>query len=479
MRIENDQSRLPIKIDSTSNGEYVPLRLPKINVLGNSVARETISRCAVRLKVQRRRFLHTACAAAATLFSFNSVNSAAGRQGGRFAVSEESLFDNELAVLELGGDEFIFDAQGHYVVPPSLVRTLKPDCRNDHPPLSRDYMRCLGADAFIKDVFLDSDTDMMMLSFVPSLRSEEPLTIAEAAATREIVERMGRHHRLLIHGRVNPNQAGDLESMDELAERWGISAWKCYTQWGPEGRGFFLDDPIAGIPFIENAVRLGIRNICIHKGIPFGKRSYEHSLCTDIGRVAAQFPNVNFLVYHSGYIPGRAEGPYDPTRGEGVDELIRSVLDAGLGRHSNVYAELGTTWRLLMRDPVEAAHCLGKLVKYLGEDNVLYGSDSVWYGSPQDQIQAFRAFQISAEFQERFGYPAMTKLLRAKIFGLNAAHVYGIELPEVLQRARGDAVATAREEYRNAPVPHFGTYGPRTRREFVDLMKRQGNNGAS
>jgi predicted TIM-barrel fold metal-dependent hydrolase len=320
---------------------------------------------------------------------------------------------------------------------------------------------------------------MMMLSFVPSLRSEEPLTIAEAAATREIVERMGHHHRLLIHGRVNPNQAGDLESMDELAERWDISAWKCYTQWGPDGRGFYLDDPNTGIAFIEKAVRLGIRNICIHKGIPFGKRSYEHSLCTDIGRVAARFPDVNFLVYHSGYIPGRAEGPYDPARGEGVDELIRSVLDAGLGRHSNVYAELGTTWRLLMRDPVEAAHCVGKLVKYLGENNVLYGSDSVWYGSPQDQIQAFRAFQISAEFQERFGYPSMTKPLRAKIFGLNAARVYRVALPEVLQRARGDAVAMAREEYRNDPSPHFGTYGPGTRREFIELMKLQRNNGAS
>ena len=86
-------------------------------------------------------------------------------------------------------------------------------------------MCCIGAEAFIKDIFLDSDTDMMVLSFIPSRREAEPLTIAEAAATREIVERMEGTHRLLIHGRVNPNQEGDLDDMDELAERWGVAAW--------------------------------------------------------------------------------------------------------------------------------------------------------------------------------------------------------------------------------------------------------------
>jgi hypothetical protein len=62
---------------------------------------------------------------------------------------------------------------------------------------------------------------------------------------------------LLIHGRVNPNQAGDLEGMDELAEKWGVSAWKCYTQWGPDGHGFFLHEDI-GLKMIEKASALGV-----------------------------------------------------------------------------------------------------------------------------------------------------------------------------------------------------------------------------
>jgi hypothetical protein len=295
-----------------------------------------------------------------------------------------------------------------------------------------------------------------------------------------MVDRLEGHHRLLLHGRCNPNQPGDMDFMDELVEDWRVSAFKCYTQYGPGGRGFYLDDEEHGRPFIEKARRLGVRNICVHKGIPFGRKSYEHSLCRDIGVVAKDYPDMNFLVYHSGYIIDEAEGPYDPDRGEGVDALVQSVLDNGLGPGSNVYAELGSTWRFLsLRDPDSAAHTLGKLLRYLGEDNVLWGTDSVWYGSPQDQIQAFRAFQIAEPLREAHGYPELTARLKAKIFGLNACRPYGIDLDEVLRHAGADArdpdpLAVARAEYREDPSPHFRTLGPKTRREYMNLLRLTG-----
>ncbi len=90
---------------------------------------------------------------------------------------------------------------------------------------------------------------------------------------------------------------------------------------------------------------------------------------------------------------------------KGVNRLITSMLQAGIGPNQNVYAELGTTWYRLMPTPDQAAHVLGKLLKYVGEDNVLWGTDSIWYGSPQDQIQAFRAFQIAPELQEQLRLP--------------------------------------------------------------------------
>jgi len=455
-RFDPEGKRLPIKLDSTSNGEFVPIPLDANGRRGNRLAHAWAGENARRRGVDRRSFMVSACGAATTLLAFNAANAASGRTGGYFELDQVAAIDPDAALEQLGGHEFIFDVQGHFVGRHGLGRT-----------------GLGGADQFIKDIFLDSDTDMMVLSFIPSRREKELLTIQEADEARRIVEKMEGTHRLLLHGRANPNQEGDLEGMDELAEKWGVSAWKCYTQWGPDGRGFFLHDE-TGLKLIERARALGVTNVCVHKGLPFGRQSYEHSLASDIGIVARMFPDVNFLVYHSGFIAGQAEGPYDPARGEGVDELIRSVEENGIARNSNVYAELGSTWRYAMRDPDSAAHIIGKLVRHIGERNVLYGSDCIWYGSPQDQIQAFRTFQISEEFQEKHGYPRMTPELRARIFGLNATRPYGIDAGEVMRRARDDAIGRRRAEYRQQPDPHYLTFGPKTRREFLANLKARG-----
>ncbi|MBX3634144.1 MAG: amidohydrolase family protein [Rubrivivax sp.] len=123
-------------------------------------------------------------------------------------------------------------------------------------------------------------------------------------------------------------------------------------------------------------------------------RGYEFSSSRDIGPAARKHPDMDFLVYHAGFDTQVKEGPHDAGATFGVDALVRSVVETG--RPRNVYAELGSTWRFVMRDPDQAAHLLGKLLVAFGEDHILWGTDSIWYGSPQDQIQAFRAFQISA-----------------------------------------------------------------------------------
>ena len=128
----------------------------------------------------------------------------------------------------------------------------------------------------------------------------------------------------------------------------------------------------AGIAMIERAKKLGVKNICIHKGLPFGPRSYEHSQSSDIGVVAKMFPEMNFLIYHSSYVSTNEEVEFVAGAGrDGIDTLIQSLVDNDVSPNSNVYAELGSTWRLLMQKPDDAAHALGKLLKYCGEDNVL------------------------------------------------------------------------------------------------------------
>ena len=171
-------------------------------------------------------------------------------------------------------------------------------------------------------------------------------------------------------------------------------------------------------------------------------------------------------------VSGHAEGPY---RGgnEGVDGLVASLRKNSVPPGANVYAELGSTWRFLMRDPEQAAHLVGKLVQHCGPDNVLWGTDSIWYGSPQDQIQAFRTFQIAPRLREQHGYAEITPELRAKIFGGNAAKVYGLSPAEVKKYTSRDSLARERVAYLEDPQPSFLTYGPRTRREFLQYLKER------
>ena len=164
------------------------------------------------------------------------------------------------------------------------------------------------------------------------------------------------------------------------------------------------------------------------------------------------------------------EGPFQPGKPKsGADSLVQSVIDNELGLGSNVFAEMGSTWWEVMKKPDEAAHLIGKLLKYLGEDNLLWGTDCIFYGSPQDQIQAFRTFQISEEFQEKYGYPAITDDIRAKVFGLSSAKIYGIDPVQTAATRRKDAIGQARVAYQQRPDPSFKTYGPKTRREFFAL----------
>ena len=137
-----------------------------------------------------------------------------------------------------------------------------------------------------------------------------------------------------------------------------------------------------------------------------------------------------------------------------VGHLLNVLAEHRIGAGANVYAELGTTWFLMLRRPLEAAHVLGKLLTALGPERILWGTDSIWYGSPQPLIDAFRAFQIPVEYQERYGYPALTPERKAKILELNAARVYDIDIVAARDRAATDDLAWAR-----AALDEFRTHG--------------------
>jgi hypothetical protein len=473
------EPRLPIKLDATSNGEFEPVPLTPAARAARAEAQAAVDAASARVGLPRRRYLACALGAAATLAAFDRAFAASGLRGGGYAVPREAPFELAAAQAAVGGDEFIFDVQLHHVNPQGAWRKrASPNAFKGMPNSNcgkADHVECFSADALLKDVFMDSDTTLAVLSHVPGGVETNPLDFEAAGATRVAANALDGTERLLLHGRCMPTLAGEIDGMDAQVGHYKLSAFKTYTQFGPRDgdAGFFLDDDKYGRPFIERARKLKVRNIAVHKGLAFGQRGYEYSTARDVGPAAKAYPDMNFLIYHAGFDTAVKEGPYDPQAKAGVDVLVRSFLDAG--RPKNVYAELGSTWRFVMRDPEQAAHLLGKLLRHLGPDQILWGTDSIWYGSPQDQIQAFRAFQISAEFQDKFGYPALTPQIKRKIFGLNAARVYGIDPAATKARLLKDRVHKTRLEYQNDPRPSFATYGPRTRREFLAFKAVHGD----
>jgi hypothetical protein len=479
------ERRLPIKVDATSNGEFRPIPVSDTLRRAKALARHRITGNAKRLGVPRRAFLQSLCGAATTLLTFNQAFAARGNLGGAFALPKEATLETAAAAAALAGDEFIFDVQTHMVDPAGKWRSNAGEYWErilaSMPQGScgdRDPVDCFSADQFIKHVFLDSDTDLAVLSFVPELPESNPLSLEEAERVRVLVEQMAGAHRLFLHAMVVPNAAPEiapLQLMADVLARYPVAAWKCYTQWGPEGVGWELDSPEVGIPFIERARELGVRTICIHKGLLFAGFPEQYGRCADVGRAARLYPDMNFIIYHSGYEAGAREGPFDPDRAtRGVDTLIKSVLDNGIGPNANVYAELGSTWRFVMRDPTTAAHLLGKLLTHIGQDNVLWGTDSIWYGSPQDQIQAFRSFEIAPALLEAHGYPQLTRELKAKVFGLNGARVYGVEVPAEKRKTEADPIGRRKATYREEADPSFETLGPRSDQEYDALLAARG-----
>ena len=429
-RPEPPDPGLPIKLTPCSNGEFEPPPAPPVVLRTMALANEAVDRRARRLGMSRRRFLQSSLGAATSLTVLAACTREAGNTGGTFDVGgsttigeavegETSSTMDEAAADEALGpadDEFIIDVQGHLLEYPDGV-----DANPGFPQAAcgeANPADCFGIEHFLDLVFDRSDTAMVVLSAIPF--GDGALSPEVMERTIEAAEERGCADRVLMQGEAFPTSAG-LDAMAAVAEAYPVRAFKTYTHTG--GSPWRLDDDI-GDAFFAQVEASGVPVVAVHKGISGNDPA---SSPVDVGPAAVNHPDVALCVYHSGYENSIVEGPYDRGVDEGVNRLITSVLDAGLGPGDNVYAELGSTWRSLMASPDEAAHLLGKLLVHLGPENILWGTDSIWYGSPQDQIQAFRTFQITEEFQERFGYPALTPKIKAAILGHNAARLYGID----------------------------------------------------
>ena len=184
----------------------------------------------------------------------------------------------------------------------------------------------------------------------------------------------------------------------------------------------------------------------------------------DVLKAAKDWPQLNFIVYHSGFRgfqPLRMREPQnpDPQYVPWISEIIKTLKEHPEIR--NVYFELGSTFgQTSAYAPVVCMHMLGQMLQVPGgEDRILWGTDSIWGGSPQNQIERLRRFKIRDDLVEKYHYPQLTPAIKEKIFGLNAARLFHVDPKAVRKAIQTDHLTEMKSEYAEAPQPSNTQYG--------------------
>jgi len=267
----------------------------------------------------------------------------------------------------------------------------------------------------------------------------------------------------------DPTLPNALEDAEQQVKELGIDGFKFYSG-NPTGP-WRLDDEKIAYPYYEKCLELGIKNLSFHKGLPLPGRSPEgkpkdyYWLPDDIPPAAKDFPDLNFIIYHSAMKSMISTLPPGKS-GIGKDGYIPWTTDLVKSRQedpslTNIYMELGTVFAFsVITHPEITGHLLGQIIDGYGADHVLWGTDCIWWGSPQWLIEAFRRFQIPENLQEEFGYAPITDADREIIFGLNSAKLYDIDVDAVRKAIPGDELTKMKMAYREAGAdPSNTAYG--------------------
>src|SRR5262249_33041320 len=332
-----------------------------------------------------------ACGLAGAFTAMNTVF------GDFFRVDAAEMLE-PAAAAERKVDYFIFDVQTHHVAIDrwklfgvNLLdfrrtgRTWNQELRKSEPKPEDLYM-----ENYIKEVFLDSDTDVAALSGVPAPTDDvNILPPDQMVRTRGWVNQLTHSRRMISHGLISPDLGTqNKERMQVQAEKLKIDAWKGYTGQGlgADKEGWWLDDEKIAYPALEySRDKLKIRNICLHKGMAIGVFNEPHCHPRDMVKASKDFPELNFLLYHAGLksvedaLPAAEDGfsrnPYVPWVSDLCEYRRKNP------QMTNVYMELGTSFgAMVVSHPMLAAHVLGMMIQTFGDDHVLWGTDSIWWG---------------------------------------------------------------------------------------------------
>jgi predicted TIM-barrel fold metal-dependent hydrolase len=457
----------PIPTQIISNGEHSPP--PQSEQQRQLQARlgSDVDMFAAKARLDRRSFLQSSMALSAAFVSLNGIF------GPVFDVAHAEAFDAD-ALKErsaaLAG-QFVFDGHLHFVhdaYPDPRIAGLRFAAKQmgasglpDRQPTVED----MKFENFAKEVYMDSDTAMGIVS---SATSDHPelifLTNKQIADSVRRFNALAGSKRLYGHAVFRPGFPGWMEEVEEAIALHKPISWKGYTigdPLGPSQYAWRMDDEKLVYPAYEKMRKAGIRTICIHKGLlPQSHEqrlpnTWRHAAVDDVGKAAKDWPDLNFVIYHAALRPAVMVEPafidhFEKTgRIDWVTDLAEIPAKFGV---KNVWADVGTSFgSAAISHPRLAAGIMATLVKGLGANRVLWGTDAVWYGSPQWQIEALRRLEVPEDLRQKFGWsplgPAGGKLKNA-ILGGNSAALYGFKGKDALAASkRTDRLSHYKKEY--------------------------------
>lgn len=473
----------PVPTQLVSNEEFIPRPQSEQQKKVEALIGDMAELRARKLGMDRRTFMSTAMGMATCFLASNQVWGS-----NAFDVDEAETWEPAASAEKWPkGEYFVFDVQAHFTDGYALNFRNMEFVKNMGFQLA-ETKEAYGFRNFVKEMLFDSETDCLVISGVPGrekLRDAQGKVLEGRARgggvlpswlmanARDEINRLSGSTRTFSQGNLAPNHYWDrianqpdkaqiLEQMDREINQYKIASWKwyCHTDPGSSGGGFQCDDEHAAW-FIEESRKRGIKTISVHKGYSYQSRTLGHlANPKDMEKAAIHNPDFTFVVYHSALKHGPFEpdwkksNEYDPTTGDFAWHAILMDIKKRNPKINNLYPEIGSFFGpLVIADPVMAMHGIGKNIKYYGSDHVIWGTDCLWWGSPQWVIDAFKRFQISDELCDKFGYKKLTKKDKANIFGRNAAKIYGLDSRKKRKPLAPDALDKLKTAYHDAGIP--------------------------
>jgi hypothetical protein len=431
--------------------------------------------------LDRRGFFKTAAGMAASFVAMNEV------YGPVFAASRAEAATPQMAQARADAlkGQFIMDMHTHFLRDDTRIMNFVAMRNavgkagwNKDLAAREQTIDDLKFGNYVKEMFLDSDTKIALISSAPSdIPKDWFLTNEMMAEAREKVNKEAGTKRLFSHMIFTPGQPGWLDALDAgLALK--PDSCKGYTIGDNTNKDISkypwrMDDDKVAYKGYEKMVAAGIKNVCIHKGLfaPSIEKQFPHlrgfADVADVGQAAKDWPQLNFIIYHSAYRhvggdPAVALAEFERTgRIAWTSDLADIPGQYGV---TNVYGDVGQLFATtLVAQPRVCAALMGQLIKGLGADHICWGTDALWTGAPQWQIEGLRRLEIPEDMQKKFGYAPLGAAdgpVKTAIFGGNNARLYGIQPIKAGMALSRDRFAALKADYeRNGPEPSHTRYG--------------------